>query len=413
MAPAPALTKGPRAGLRIVPREDTPKSVSPAGLKRAIRRAALAPVCLLLAALQPAHTLADDRPSPSSTLAIVAPLTGPFSETGSAIRDAATAALADRSTASATTPRLVFVDDACRAQEAEAAARKLVADGVAAIIGHPCGSASAAAAKVYGPAGILFLSLSRHPAALPKTAGLAPLRLAGRDDRQAATIASAILADSAAATGFVAIVHDRTSYALAIARDLDARLTAKGRAAALNEGIVAGEKDYGATAARLVNAGIGTLVFAGFPAEAAVLLRDLGERRAAVTIYVTDAVGADEFPRLAGRHADGVRVVLPDLPEIAPATATPTSTPTLAPDHRSPSTAVDLAARAARQAVRTWLDAATATAGTDPGRIAAHLRSRTLGNDADTALFDADGSLALPAFAVFAWRNGHLTRLTP
>jgi branched-chain amino acid transport system substrate-binding protein len=50
------------------------------------------------------------------------------------------------------------VDDACEPEQAKAAARQLVSEGVIFVVGHVCSSASLAASKIYEEAGIIMIS---------------------------------------------------------------------------------------------------------------------------------------------------------------------------------------------------------------------------------------------------------------
>src|SRR5262245_34418150 len=54
--------------------------------------------------------------------------------------------------------RLVTADDFCDPQQAVVAARKLVDDGVVAVMGHYCSGASIPASKIYAEAGVLQIS---------------------------------------------------------------------------------------------------------------------------------------------------------------------------------------------------------------------------------------------------------------
>ena len=75
---------------------------------------------------------------------------------------------------------IVERDDNCAAKEAEEAARALIAQGVALVVGHPCAAAAIAAAKVYAPAGIVFLApATRNPALTEPRAGPTIFRLGG------------------------------------------------------------------------------------------------------------------------------------------------------------------------------------------------------------------------------------------
>jgi branched-chain amino acid transport system substrate-binding protein len=61
--------------------------------------------------------------------------------------------------------RILLVDDFCDADQALAAAKKLVAEEVALVAGHLCSGAAIPASKVYEEAGILMISHGDQPGA--------------------------------------------------------------------------------------------------------------------------------------------------------------------------------------------------------------------------------------------------------
>jgi branched-chain amino acid transport system substrate-binding protein len=205
---------------------------------------------------------------------------------------------------------VVEADDGCAEREAEAAARALVARGVALVVGHPCARAAIAAAKVYAEAGIVFIApATRHPALTAPRAGPMVFRLAGRDDGQGAT-AGAYLA-RAFASKPVAVVRDGSLYAKKLAEDAVAALKAAGRGDVLTATIEGGRKDYTGLVAKLAAARTQAIFFTGFPIEGALLLRQIRAAELGTVFLGGDALATPQFVEMAGAEAAGAGALLP------------------------------------------------------------------------------------------------------
>jgi ABC-type branched-subunit amino acid transport system substrate-binding protein len=182
-------------------------------------------------------------------------------------------------------------DDGCDAAKAETVAKEIVAEKFDLVLGHPCPKAALAAAKVYGAAGIAYIATeTRHPDLTAKRAGPSIFRLSGRDDAQGLDAARYL----AAARGGkpIAIVHDRTQYAKAIAEQAAAALKEK-KIETVTATIVAGDKEYGKLVAKIKDAG--AVFFAGFPLEAGFILQELRAAGSNAPFLATESVGTDEF----------------------------------------------------------------------------------------------------------------------
>lgn len=187
--------------------------------------------------------------------------------------------------------RVVAIDDGCDAKMGVEAARKLVAEKAAVVIGHPCASAALAAAPVYAQAGTLLFGLTRHPDFTDKRAGPTIFRMAGRDDRQGEAIAAHVLKTLPGKR--IAFVQDRTQYARFVTQAVQRKLGAAGVVPVLVEGIVAGERDYAKVATRLEQVAAEVVVFAGYPSEARVVLQSMKAKGVKAAFVASDAVGSD------------------------------------------------------------------------------------------------------------------------
>lgn len=228
------------------------------------------------------------------------PTSGIKAELGGLIVDTAKAEVAtlnrDRG-AVAETIRLEIADDDCTADGGAAVGAKFASLGARLVIGHPCSNAAITAARVYAAHAIPFVAIgARHPDVTGKRAGPGIFRIGGRDDVQAAETAMefAPLLDGQR----LAVVHDRTAYAKALADGVAAAFKARGVNVVSSGTIVAGEKDYGALVAQLKAAQINALYFAGFPAEADLIMNGLQSAGVYARFIGSDALAGLKRPRL-------------------------------------------------------------------------------------------------------------------
>lgn len=275
--------------------------------------------------------------------------------------------------------RIEMFASGCTAREGTAAAETILAAQPAIVVGHPCAAAAVAAAPVYAKAGVTLFAVGvRHPALTTPASGHHIFRLAGRDDRQG-TEAGAYLA-RAFPSQPVAIVHDRTATARALAEAAAAehtRLT--GRPATLSA-LVTGGKDYTRLVNEIIAAGAGSVFFTGYPAEGNVLLTGLRASGWTGTFLGHDALATPEFAAYAADGHNG--------------TLSLAATETLSK------------AQATRAAIEAWVTAVTAADTTEPAAIAAVLARGVHTRSAGTVAFDERGDLVGPSYKIRVFRNG-------
>lgn len=317
-------------------------------------------------------------------IGIAAPLSGRLGAIGEAMAKAAGAAVA-KAEAQGSGPveplRIEIADDGCSAASAEGVAKRLAEAGARIVIGHWCGSAAAAAAPLYAAAGIVLLTTTRHPAVTQKRAGSGIFRLAGRDDMQGQEAGRYVA--NAYKRARIAIVHDRTAYARALAAGFQSVLTDQELTPVLSEGIVASEKDYSALARRVVDSNAGLVYYAGFPTEAAIILREMRLIGSRATVMGGDALATAEFAERAGREGDGTLLTI-----------------------SSAADPVRAAARLALAATEIAIETVRSQSGS--GAIARHIATTTFGTSEGPIAFDAQGDASIASFAVNRWQDGKL-----
>lgn len=319
-------------------------------------------------------------------IAIAGPATGDEAPRTEAILEGAKKAIAAanaRGGVRGSPVRLITANDGCEAARAEAAARDLVEKHADLVLGHPCAAAAIAAAAVYGKAGTVFLAIGvRHPGLTRKRAGPTIFRLAGRDDKQGEEAARALARDFKGKT--LAIIHDRTRYAKAIAEGAIHVLKAEKDPQPIVATIIAGDKAYAKTVAKVHAAS--AVLFAGYPIEAGVIAGELNATGSKAAFLASDSVPTAEFGATFGHHAAGMFALAPHI----------------IPDA--------LAAEAAVQVFEDSLEKASASQSTegarpDSGKIAEMLVAGRHMTVLGPLGFDGGGDAQVPSFDFIQW-NG-------
>src|SRR5690348_12013277 len=118
------------------------------------------------------------------------------------------------------------LDDRKDPGTAAAAARSFAAEGIPIVVGHFSASAALAAAPVYEKAGIAFLAPATTHPDLTSQRFRCVFRVCGRDERQAALIASSISENHGGLS--LLIVGEATAYGLSLSQYLSDTLFALG-----------------------------------------------------------------------------------------------------------------------------------------------------------------------------------------
>ena len=347
-------------------------------------------------------------------IALVGPLSGPYATTGAAIRDAAAVHSSGVSPA-------IIEDDRCQADTAVEVAGRIVAAKPTVVIGHPCSSAAIAAAPIYAAAQIPFISTgARHGDLTDKRAGPLVFRLSGRDDRQGRD-AAAFLARASGGRA-IAILHDRTFLMSTIATEATAALTGPAGQPPLHKVMpfpfVASELNYDALIAKvLAFAGsadqVGAVFFAGYPAEAVIVLKAMRAKGIDAPLLAVDVLANDDFGRVLDPGVGGMRVgawangrwIEPTGPLVEKVETEEKDRALgevrvlISPDALGPRAAGDRTSAA----IGIW-QAANKENAANPAAALASISYE------DPALgritFDAKGDAVIPSYLVCAWRDG-------
>src|SRR3954470_16831165 len=319
-------------------------------------------------------------------LGVAGPLTGPNARFGELTEKGFDLALDGLNVAGGVLDqqgRGVAVDDFCDPDQGRAAAAKLVADRVVAVIGHQCSGAAIAAAPAYGEVGVVLVSNAATNPRLTELDVPTVFRVVGRDDQQGA-IAAAYLA-TVWRDRPIALVHDGQAYGQGLAEEVRKGLGRHGVREALFTAIQPGQTDYGLLVDRLRERGIAVLHYSGYAPEAALIIHQARAAGLALQLVCGDGVASEDFRLIAG---EGALVTSLADPTARPEAAAVAGRIRAQGDKTLPSGPYAYAA------VQAWAQAARAAGSTEGKAVAAALHAGSFDTILGRLGFDAKGDVA-------------------
>jgi branched-chain amino acid transport system substrate-binding protein len=200
--------------------------------------------------------------------------------------------------------QLVTADDFCDPAQAAAAAKKLVSDGVALVIGHYCSGASIPASEIYHAGNILQMSPGSTNPLLTERGFGNVFRVIGRDDEQGKA-AGTYLAEHWAGKR-VGILHDNSTYGKGVADETRKEMNRRGLKESVYKAYEPGKSNYSAEAAELEVAQIAVVYVGGYHTEVALLAIAARQRGYSVQFISGDAMATEELGLIAGPAAEGI-----------------------------------------------------------------------------------------------------------
>jgi branched-chain amino acid transport system substrate-binding protein len=335
-------------------------------------------------------------------IGMAGPLTGPNAWIGEQTQIGVEAAFDDllaHGGVLAQAARVVKVDDFCRGDQAVAAARKLVADGVAVVIGHQCSGAAIPASEVYAEAGILMISNAATNPKLTDRGLNNVFRMLGRDDQQG-QMAGRYLAERWRDRK-IAILHDGELYGEDLATYTKQQLNAQGVSEVMFEQIEPGRVDYSDLVARMQALGVDVLYYGGYAPEAGLIVRQASDKGYGLQLVAGDGISSGDFRLIAGDAADGTLMTLyPDL------RASPKAADVVArfrARHYEP----DGATLLAYAAVQVWKQAVEKASTLRTAAVAAALHTKEFDTLVGRIGFDEKGDVyGYEPFVWYIWQEG-------
>jgi branched-chain amino acid transport system substrate-binding protein len=239
-------------------------------------------------------------------IGVAGPMTGKDAWFGEQMERGAALAVADINAAGGVLGQqvqLITVDDFCDPEQAVAAARKLVSDGVIFVVGHFCSGASIPASEIYETAEVLQISPTSTNPMLTELGRGNVFRVTHRDDA-AGMLAGNYLADHWPDKK-IAILHDNTTFGKGIAEETKKQLNRRGLTETIYQAYVPGGNNYAAEVAELQAADIAVLYIGGYHTEMALMARLALDRGYLVQLVTGGTLASEEFGLIAGPAAEG------------------------------------------------------------------------------------------------------------
>jgi branched-chain amino acid transport system substrate-binding protein len=341
-------------------------------------------------------------------VAMVASMTGTDASHGEQLRDGALQAVDDLNAAGGVMGQKLHItihDDACDPKQAVAVANQLAANPPAVVIGHFCSGSSIPASSVYAEEGILEISPGSTNPKFTDNGHWNVFRTCGRDDQQGALAGKVLIKMFPGKK--IAIVDDRQTYSQGLADETRKALNAGGVKEAMNDTITPGEKDYSALVAKLKQAGIDVLYFAGYQVEGGAIVRQMRQQNMQTVVMGGDALVSRDFWAITGPAGEGTLMTFAPDPTHDPKNAG------VIGRMKAAGRQTDGYPLFSYAAVQAWAEAATKAGSTDAHKVAEQLHAMTFDTTRGIIKFDAKGDVLGANYVVYRWHDGGYGELDP
>jgi branched-chain amino acid transport system substrate-binding protein len=294
--------------------------------------------------------------------------------------------------------RLITADDFCDPEQAVAAAKKLVSDGVTLVVGHMCSGASIPASEIYEAARVLMISPYSSNPMLTELGRANVFRFINRDD-VVGTVIGNYLADHWPDQK-IAILHDDTTFGKGIAELTKAQLNRRGLSEAVYQAYIPGRKEYTAEIDHLQSADVAVAFIGGYHTEIALMARAARDRDYPLQLIAGLGLTTEDFGLIAGPGAEGA--LFPDVPD-------PRRNPEAAPvveRFRASGFEPQGYTLYAYGIVQVWAQAAEKAGSFELPAMIASLREHQFDTVVGPIDFDEKGDLGVPNLIWYVWRGG-------
>ena len=207
-------------------------------------------------------------------------------------------------------------DDACDPKQATAAANKLIAEDVVAVVGGYCSPATAPTLKIYGDAGV--------PIVIPVADSS---KLIGANPGNGFQINSAGIDQAITAVNLfkekkikkLAIIHQRDSYSKELAALTEKKWKAMGHEVVAVEVVAKGEQDHSALVTRLKRKAPDAVFWTAYYDDGPLVIKQLRQGGFSKMIAVGDGSNSPKLMEIAGKAAEGVFCFSKPMIEYLPA----------------------------------------------------------------------------------------------
>ena len=334
-------------------------------------------------------------------IGLAGPLTGTNAWVGEQMERGVAMAVADLNAAGGILGeqlRLMTADDFCDPEQAVAATKKLVSDGVTLVVGHMCSGASIPASQIYEAAGVLMISPYSSNPMLTELGRANVFRFINRDD-VVGTVIGNYLADHWPDQK-IAILHDDTTFGKGIAELTNEQLNRRGLTEIVYQAYVPGQNNYGAEIDKLQAADVAVAFIGGYHTEIALMARAARDRGYPLQLIAGLGLTTEDFGLIAGPGAEGA--LFPDVPDPrGRAEAAPVVERFQASGFEPQGYTLY-----AYGIVQVWAQAAEKAGSLELQAMIASLRKHQFDTVVGPINFDEKGDLAVPNLIWYIWRGG-------
>ncbi len=334
-------------------------------------------------------------------IGLAGPITGKNAWFGEQMQRGAEQAVADLNAAGGVLGQqvqLTTADDFCDPEQAVAAAKKLVSDGVIFVVGHYCSGASIPASEIYQAEGVLMITPASSNPVLTELGRANVFRITYRDDA-GGIVAGNYLADHWPDKK-IAILHDNTAYGKGLAEEVKKNLNRRGLSEAIYQAYVPGQNNYGGEIDDLQAADIAVAFIGGYHTEIGLMARQAHDRGYRVQLVAGNTVTSEEFGLIAGPAAEGTLFF-----DIADPRGRVEAAPVVE-RFRASGFEPEGYTLFSYGAVQAWAQAAEKAGSLELQAMIASLREHQFDTLVGPIDFDEKGDLAVPNLIWYVWRGG-------
>jgi branched-chain amino acid transport system substrate-binding protein len=251
-------------------------------------------------------------------IGVQAPITGEYAAEGQGIENGVRLLVKQQNDAGGLLGRkldVIVCDDEGKPATAAICGRKLVNDGVVAVIGTYTSGAALAAAPIYAAANVLQTSDGTSDELTAK-GWKTFFRNAPPNSAQAVFTAQYLV--KAKQYKRIALLSDRSSYATGLVDSVEKELKAVGGNIVAKDFINAGTQDFSAVLTKLKAANPDVLYFSGYYTDGGLIRAQMVQLGMTADFVGGDANQNDAFAKIAGKATQGAVIVNVPAPENLP-----------------------------------------------------------------------------------------------
>nr|WP_244869990.1 branched-chain amino acid ABC transporter substrate-binding protein [Paraburkholderia aspalathi] len=251
-------------------------------------------------------------------IGVQAPITGEYAGEGQGIENAVRLLVEQRNAAGGILGRKIEVttcDDEGKAAQAAICARRLVNEGVVAVIGSYTSGAALAAAPIYTAANVIQTSDGSSDE-LTQRGYKTFFRNAPPNSAESAFTAEYLVKHKKYQR--IAVLADHSSFSSGLADSVQKSVKAAGGNVVSTGFITAGSQDYTAVLTKIKSEGADVLYFAGYYPDGGLIRSQMVQLNMSAPFVGGDANQNVAFAKIAGKAAEGAVMVNTPAPESLP-----------------------------------------------------------------------------------------------